>query len=156
MVGWHHQLNAHEFEHTLGVGDGQGGLVCCSPWSLKESDMTERLNWTEVLKNSLFYLLVVMGLLCFVGSSLLSANRDYSMAGSQASHWRGFSYYGAQALGCPGFSSCSSQAPGHRLGSCCTWGQWLHGMWDLPGSGIKPMSAALAGGFFATEPPGKP
>ena len=66
MIGWHHQLNAHEFEHTPGVGDGQGGLVCCSPWGLKESDMTERLNWTEVLKTSLFYLLVVMGLLCFV------------------------------------------------------------------------------------------
>ena len=32
MVGWHHQLNGHEFEQTLGIGDGQGGLVCCSPW----------------------------------------------------------------------------------------------------------------------------
>ena len=43
-VGWHHQLNGHEFEKTQGVGDGQGGLVCCSPWSHKESDTTERLN----------------------------------------------------------------------------------------------------------------
>ena len=41
MVGWHHQLNGHEFEQALGVGDGQGGLVCCSPWGHKESDMTE-------------------------------------------------------------------------------------------------------------------
>ena len=32
MVGWHHRLNGHEFEHALGAGDGQGGLVCCSPW----------------------------------------------------------------------------------------------------------------------------
>ena len=32
MVGWHHQLNEHEFEQALGVGDGQGSLVCCSPW----------------------------------------------------------------------------------------------------------------------------
>ena len=47
MVGWHHQLNGHEFESTPGVGNGQGGLVCCSPWGCKESDMTERLNWTE-------------------------------------------------------------------------------------------------------------
>ena len=43
MVGWHHRLNGHEFESTPGVGDGQGGLVCCSPWGCKESDTTERL-----------------------------------------------------------------------------------------------------------------
>ena len=42
MVGWHHQPNEHEFEQAPGVGDGQGGLVCCSPWGHKESDMTER------------------------------------------------------------------------------------------------------------------
>ena len=42
MVGWHHQHNGHEFESTpLGVDDGQGGLVCCSPWGHKELDMTE-------------------------------------------------------------------------------------------------------------------
>ena len=44
MVGWHHQLNGHEFEQTLGDGEGQGTLACCSPWGRKESDMTERLN----------------------------------------------------------------------------------------------------------------
>ena len=44
MVGWHHRLNGHEFEQGLGVGDGQGSLVCCSPWGCKKSDMTERLN----------------------------------------------------------------------------------------------------------------
>ena len=47
MVGWHHQLNGHEFQQALGVGDGQGGLACCSPWGRKESDRTERLNWTD-------------------------------------------------------------------------------------------------------------
>ena len=47
MVGWHHRLNRHEFEKTLGVGDGQGALACCSPWGHKESDTTERLNWTD-------------------------------------------------------------------------------------------------------------
>ena len=41
MVGWHHQLNRHEFGWTLGVGDGQRGLACCSPWGSKESNMTE-------------------------------------------------------------------------------------------------------------------
>ena len=46
MVGQHHRLDEHEFEQTLGVGDGQGSLVCCSSWGLKESDMTEQLSWT--------------------------------------------------------------------------------------------------------------
>ena len=48
MVGRHHQLSGHEFEWTPGAGDEQGGLACCSPWGRKESDMTERLNWTDL------------------------------------------------------------------------------------------------------------
>ena len=44
MVGWHHQLDGHEFEQAPGVGDGQGSLACSSPWHHTESDMTERLN----------------------------------------------------------------------------------------------------------------
>ena len=47
MVGWHHQFNGHEYEWAPGVGDGQRGLACYSPWGRKELDMTERLNWTE-------------------------------------------------------------------------------------------------------------
>ena len=47
MVGWHHQLDGHEFEQAPGVGDGQGGLVCCSPWGCKQLDMTELLNWSN-------------------------------------------------------------------------------------------------------------
>ena len=47
MVGWHHWLNGHEFEWTPGVCDGQGGLACCNSWGHRESDTTERLNWTE-------------------------------------------------------------------------------------------------------------
>ena len=47
MVGWHHRLDGHGFWWTLGVGDGQGGLVCCGSWGCKESDTTERLNCTE-------------------------------------------------------------------------------------------------------------
>ena len=43
-AGWNHRLNEHEFESTPGVGNGQGGLACCSPWGHKESDMTERMN----------------------------------------------------------------------------------------------------------------
>ena len=44
MVEWHHRLNGHEFEQALGDGEGQGSLVCCSPWGHKESDMTELLS----------------------------------------------------------------------------------------------------------------
>ena len=44
MVGWHHQLNGHEFEQASGDGEGQGSLVCYSPWGCKESDVTERLS----------------------------------------------------------------------------------------------------------------
>jgi len=44
MVGWHHQLGGHEFEQILGDSEGQGGLVCHSPWVCKESDTTEPLN----------------------------------------------------------------------------------------------------------------
>ena len=46
MVGWHHQLDGHESEQAPGVGDGQGNLVCCSPWGHQESNTTEQLNWT--------------------------------------------------------------------------------------------------------------
>ena len=44
MIGWHHQLDGHKFEQALGVGEGQGSLVCCSPWGRKELDTTEQLN----------------------------------------------------------------------------------------------------------------
>ena len=48
MAGWHHWLDGYESEWTPGVGDGQGGLACCDSWGHKESDTTERLNWTEL------------------------------------------------------------------------------------------------------------
>ena len=46
MVGWHHQVDGHEFEQALWVSDGQGSLAFCSPWGCKKSDMTEHLNWS--------------------------------------------------------------------------------------------------------------
>ena len=53
MVEWLHRLNGHELEQTLGDGEGQGNLVCCSPWGSKESDMIEQLNnISEHLKNN--------------------------------------------------------------------------------------------------------
>ena len=64
MAGWHHQLDGHEFQWTLGAGDGQGGLACCNSWVRKELDTTEWLNWTELMikkvylcaRKPLFYL----------------------------------------------------------------------------------------------------
>ena len=52
MGGWHHWLDAHEFEQVPGIGIGQRSLACCSPWGRKESDTTEQLNWTEWSKES--------------------------------------------------------------------------------------------------------
>ena len=52
MAGWHHWLNGRESEWTPGVDDGQGGLACCDSWGRKESDMTERVNWTDRQKSS--------------------------------------------------------------------------------------------------------
>ena len=54
MVAWYHWLNCHEFEKSLGGGDGQGGLACCSPLGCKELDTTERLNWTELTEGFIF------------------------------------------------------------------------------------------------------
>ena len=51
MAGWHHRLDGCESEWTLGVGDGQGGLAYCHSWGRKESDTTERLNWTELMRS---------------------------------------------------------------------------------------------------------
>ena len=55
VVGWHHWLEGYEFEQAPGVGDGQGSLACCSPWGCKESDTTERLNWTEVTEVGIYF-----------------------------------------------------------------------------------------------------
>ena len=61
MVRWHHRLSGHGFGWTLGVGNGQGGLACCSPWGHKELDTTDWLNWTETVA-------FINYLVCSVGS----------------------------------------------------------------------------------------
>ena len=80
----------------------------------------------------------------------------------EASHCRGFSCCRARALGAQasvvvarGLSSCGLRALELRLSSCGTRAYLLHGMWDLPGPGLEPVSPALAGGFLTTTPPGK-
>ena len=62
MAGWHHQLDRSESEWTPGVGDGQGGLVCCDSWGCKESDTTERLIWTELPSIYFFWVPLERGL----------------------------------------------------------------------------------------------
>ena len=90
------------------------------------------------------------GLLSGFGEwGLLSSCSDW------ASHWGSFSC-GAQPLGRVGFNSCSSKALELRFNSCGSHTWLLCGMWDLPGPGIEPVLPSLAGGFFITEPPGKP
>ena len=55
MVGWHQQLDGHEFEQASGVGDGQGSLACCSPWGRKELDTTEQLSWRSNTLEEIMY-----------------------------------------------------------------------------------------------------
>ena len=57
MIGWHHQLDGHEFEQALGDGEGQGSLACCSPWGCRRSDMTEQLKNNNKIKHLLLLFL---------------------------------------------------------------------------------------------------
>ena len=72
MAGWHHRLNGHEFERTPGVGDREGGLVCCHSWGCKESDTTERLNFTEVSLYFYFYSIFTVILQFLTSEGILS------------------------------------------------------------------------------------
>ena len=66
MVGWYYWLDGHEFEQALGVGDGQGRLLCCHPWGSKELDMTEQLNWLTDSASALSVTCMLLFLfLCF-------------------------------------------------------------------------------------------
>ena len=99
----------------------------------------------------------MLSLGCCVGFSLVVASRDYSsLQCTGFSLWAGFFCCEAQAPGHVGFSSCGTWALEHRLNSCGTWAMLLQDKWDLPRSGIEPVSLDLAWGFFSTEPPGKP
>ena len=76
IVGWPHWLSEHEFEQTPGVGDGQRGLACYSPWGCKESDTTERLNWNLTLTAVHFLSGEVVNRLHLIISNLHSSLRD--------------------------------------------------------------------------------
>ena len=92
---------------------------------------------------------------CVRAFSSCSEQGLLSSCGAWASHCSGFSCCRAWVLRHAGFSSCSMWALGCGLSSCDTWAYLPHGMWNIPGPGIKPMSSALAGRFVTTEPPEK-
>ena len=63
-VGWHHRLNGHEFKQTPGDGEGQGSLVCCSPWGCKGSDTTEPLNSNKLTKAACIFAKLSNNIIC--------------------------------------------------------------------------------------------
>ena len=89
------------------------------------------------------------------GSSLIVVHRLFIVVASLFVE-HGLQNVQASVGAVQGLSGCSSWALKHRLNSYGAWAQLICNMWDLPRPGIDPMSSALAGGFFTTEPPGKP
>ena len=81
MVGWHPQLDEHEFEQALIVGDGQGNLACCSPWGRKDSDTTEQLNWTDgsllFLEFLVAFVFLLIMFICITFSYYLENQREW-------------------------------------------------------------------------------
>ena len=79
MAGWHHRLYGHEFEWTPRVGDGQGSLACYNSWGRKESDTTERLNWTEVNFTTGINLLLLIFVFLFFRIYILISSVQYTL-----------------------------------------------------------------------------
>ena len=111
------------------------------------------LLYFKFLKN--FYLFWLCWVLLMRGLFLQLQQVGLSTCSVRASHCNSFSCCRAQAVEYAGFGSCSSQALEHRLNTCGSWADLLLSMWDLPRPGIEPVSPALAGRSFITEPPGK-
>ena len=87
MVGWHHQLNGHEFEQALGDVEGQGSLVCYSPWGRKVSDMTERLN-NKFLNTEMFVISRNQTCNCMIWTAFHYSFIWISWTTKKAEHWR--------------------------------------------------------------------
>ena len=129
MAGWHHQLDGHEFEWTPGVGDGQGGLACCNSWGRKESDMTERLNWTELMRgrSKKYVWSRVMRVKGFPGDSVVRNPPAIALDTGSISGW-GRSPEGKQWQPTPVFLPGKSHGERSLVG-CCTWGSEQGWIW---------------------------
>ena len=130
-------IDLHEFEQAPGIGDGQGGLTCCSSWGHKESDMTEQLNWKLYTCNCISVFLAMLDLYCCIGFSLIAVR------------WKLLASCSVWACHCGDLLLQSTGSTPVVCGLRCSVA-----CGNLPGLGIKPMSPALAGRFFTTEPPG--
>ena len=131
--GWHYQLNGHEYEQALGVGDEQGSLVCCNPWCHKELDITESLNWTEAynMVHIVFYLISAKQyvfqcrILCYVGPHIadlmtifyLTLSVQFSLSVVSNSLWP----HEPQHVRSP----CPTPTPGAYPNSC-PLSRWCH------------------------------
>ena len=126
-------------------------------YSLPSKPLDLPRNFIFISSSSFFFFFF-----CCTGFSLLHglfsscSEQGYSVGAVCRLHCSGFSSFRLWALQHVCFSSCGSGDPEHRLNSCGKQAQLLHSMWDLPASGIKPMSPELAAEFFTTDPPGKP
>ena len=150
LVGWHHGLNGHEFEQAPRVGDGQGGLACCSPWGHKELDTTERLNCTEkgklmqsrqvaLLRSALetYFLLLLIDLSTWgnlILDSVISTFYQPSTLLLQC-YRRELTKISNRPPGSPAAQALTEHAPGDQGVSICI----------NPGSECKPLSVMGAG-----------
>ena len=165
MVGWHHRLNGHGFGWTPGVGDGQGGLVCCGSWGRKELNMTGWLNWNEL--SSIWAQVLIcdscihpqmQALLesalrsCTYIWTILSSTIDFSDLPLKWSESHSVMSNSLWPMDCsPPGSSVHGILQARILEWVATSSQG-----DLPNPGIKPRSPALQADSLPTEPPGKP
>ena len=149
MAGWHHWLDGHESEWTLGVGDGQGGLACCDSWGCKESDTTERLIWSDLAR--LWPLLLSYGSNFLKHDQLtLHENEPFHVL-IHFSHVRLFAT--PWTIGHQGPLSMAFSRQEYRSGLP------FPPPGDLPHPGIKPvslMSPAFQVGSLPLVPSGKP
>ena len=87
MVGWHHQLYGHGFGWNPGVGDGPGGLACCSSWGHRESDTTEQLNWIPLTCSLTVVLTCLLNPQPFRQQEQVSWKTIFSWMGAEGGDW---------------------------------------------------------------------
>ena len=153
-----HTHTTHTQTKSRGVHLRPAQQACAHQGGIYET-FQSFLSWSK--RQPTFYLficsffLVVLGLCCcmdFFSSSSERGLLGFLIVMSFLAAEHGLSGTWASVAAAHGLSSCGSRAPEHRLNSCGIWAQLLYGMWDLPRPGIEPVSPALTGGFFTTEP----